>query len=214
MAGPIISMKIDISDSDPGFKEFLDRITDDASHVDIGVHSTSGEKLVMIATVHEFGTTIHHPGGQPFIIVDSRSHSGENRDRRSAYLPLDGGKEMIFLKKGSKGMGVTKPHDIVIPARSFVRSTMDENRGEYEMAGDHLWNQILEGEVTMHEALTILGQKIQGDIQEKIILISEPPNSPETIRRKGSDNPLVDTGRLGGSIRYVVKDARDQPVQE
>lgn len=31
------------------------------------------------------------------------------------------------------------------------------------------------------------------------------PNSPETIRRKGSDRPLIDTGALRKSITYVVR---------
>lgn len=33
-----------------------------------------------------------------------------------------------------------------------------------------------------------------------------PPNSPETIRRKGSENPLIDTGSLRKAITYVVKE--------
>lgn len=32
-----------------------------------------------------------------------------------------------------------------------------------------------------------------------------PPNAPETIQRKGSDNPLIDTGTLRKSIIYVVR---------
>jgi hypothetical protein len=32
------------------------------------------------------------------------------------------------------------------------------------------------------------------------------PNSPATIREKGSDNPLIDTGELRKAITYVVKE--------
>lgn len=32
------------------------------------------------------------------------------------------------------------------------------------------------------------------------------PNNPATIRRKGSDRPLIDTGELRKSITYVVRD--------
>lgn len=31
-----------------------------------------------------------------------------------------------------------------------------------------------------------------------------PPNAPSTIKRKGSDRPLIDTGQLRRSITYVV----------
>lgn len=33
-----------------------------------------------------------------------------------------------------------------------------------------------------------------------------PPNSPKTIRMKGSDSPLIDTGEMRKAITYVVKD--------
>lgn len=33
-----------------------------------------------------------------------------------------------------------------------------------------------------------------------------PPNSPRTIRRKGSDQPLVDTGEMRKAITYIVRD--------
>lgn len=32
-----------------------------------------------------------------------------------------------------------------------------------------------------------------------------PPNAPSTIKRKGSDRPLIDTGALRQSITYVVR---------
>lgn len=35
-----------------------------------------------------------------------------------------------------------------------------------------------------------------------------PPNSPKTIRMKGSDSPLIDTGEMRKAITYVVKDKR------
>ncbi len=34
------------------------------------------------------------------------------------------------------------------------------------------------------------------------------PNSPETIRRKGSDRPLIDTGALRRSMTHVIREVR------
>jgi hypothetical protein len=34
------------------------------------------------------------------------------------------------------------------------------------------------------------------------------PNAPETIKRKGSDKPLIDTGQLRKSITWVVRDGQ------
>lgn len=33
-----------------------------------------------------------------------------------------------------------------------------------------------------------------------------PPNKPSTIKRKGSDTPLIDTGALRASITYVIRE--------
>lgn len=35
-----------------------------------------------------------------------------------------------------------------------------------------------------------------------------PPNSPRTIKRKGSDKPLIDTGEMRKAITYVVRDKK------
>ena len=42
------------------------------------------------------------------------------------------------------------------------------------------------------------------EIQETITQLDEPPNAPETIRRKGSSNPLIDTGFMRRSVTYRV----------
>ena len=47
-----------------------------------------------------------------------------------------------------------------------------------------------------------LGAMAQGEIQDEIRNLREPPNSPETIKRKGSDNPLIDTSKLRRSITW------------
>ena len=211
--GAIIGVTVSVEDNEQQYDELLQALTEKAAHVDIGIHPVSGEELIMIATTHEFGATIEHPGGQPYIIVDARKRpKKQTRDQRSSFTPLGDGKEMIFLKKGQKGMGVTKPHTINIPQRSFIRSTIDEHRGEYERLVQAFWNDILDGEITPKQALSEIGETVQADIQNKIQSGIDPANKPETIRRKGSDKPLVDTGAMLQSIRYEVKSADEQTV--
>lgn len=43
-------------------------------------------------------------------------------------------------------------------------------------------------------------------IQKEIVNGDFVPNSPETIKRKGSDKPLIDTGRMRQSINYVIQE--------
>ena len=44
-----------------------------------------------------------------------------------------------------------------------------------------------------------------GLIQKKMRDLKNPPNSQMTVEMKGSDNPLIDTGRLVGAIRHEVE---------
>ncbi|TXH17507.1 MAG: hypothetical protein E6R03_03830 [Hyphomicrobiaceae bacterium] len=60
---------------------------------------------VKYAAIHEFGGPM--PGGQPFLIIDGK------------FIPL---------KKGSKGMGVTKPYNM--PARPYMRPSLIQSKPE------------------------------------------------------------------------------------
>lgn len=51
-----------------------------------------------------------------------------------------------------------------------------------------------------------IGLTVQGMIQKEIVDLRSPPNAPSTIRRKKSDNPLVDTGLMRLSTSYQVID--------
>lgn len=44
-----------------------------------------------------------------------------------------------------------------------------------------------------------------GLVQEKIESGSYEPNAPSTIRKKKSDKPLIDTGRMRQSVKYVIR---------
>ena len=49
-----------------------------------------------------------------------------------------------------------------------------------------------------------VGAYVQGEIQDSITALKEPQNAPETIKRKGSSNPLIDTGHMRDSVDYEV----------
>ncbi len=204
MTQPIISVTVHVEDNDKAYRDLLHTLEGDVSHVDVGIHPISGEELVMIAGVHEFGATIQHPGGQPFYPSAKKP--------KGPHTELDDGTFIGFKKKGKPGP-VTKPHEIIIPARSFIRSTVDERRKTYEQAGGEQWNKILEGKKTILRALVFMGNLIEKDIKAKIVSLRDPPNAPSTVTRKGSDNPLIgETGNLLNSIRYAVKTSKGNVV--
>jgi len=102
---------------------------------------------------------------------------------------------------------------IGVSERSFLRANFDENRDKYhrymvngmrrEVVGVARTNQPIDA----HSSVTLkrLGLKVEGDVKRKIRGHIPPPNTPATIRSKGSSTPLVDTGQmmqtLGSEIR-------------
>lgn len=188
-----------IEDKDMGMEELFQRIRESADHVDIGVHADAGEELVKIAAANEFGARINHPGGTAY---------GYATKEDMAHGIIK------FLKGGAgyKVLGKTRPHLIIIPMRSYIRSTMDENQEDYHTLAKECIKKIVDGEMTKFQALSIIGQKIESDIKRKITTLKTPANAASTIRRKKSDNPLVDKGILRSSIRYVVGSTLEEKV--
>ena len=63
---------------------------------------------------------------------------------------------------------------------------------------------ITTGRSTVRRELKTIGMYLSGEVQKKIKNLRTPSNSAVTILRKGSSNPLMDTGQLRASIKSVV----------
>ena len=91
-----------------------------------------------------------------------------------------------------------------MPQRSFLRSAYDENLPVIDKMIQRVANGAVFGLGT-NAALNQLGNVVQGMVQRKIVDGPFIPNSPATIKRKKSSKPLIDTGHLRQSIRYVIE---------
>lgn len=91
-----------------------------------------------------------------------------------------------------------------IPERSFLRSTMDENRAKFGKLLEGAVIQMIDGTPPLL-AYGRVGMVATGDVQRKIRNHVPPPNAPSTIAKKGSSTPLIDTGRLRQSIDYTIE---------
>ena len=96
-------------------------------------------------------------------------------------------------------------HDGRIPQRSFIRSTCDGKRQEHLKIMQKLQSKVVKGSITTHQALTQLGEVVSKDMVQTINNGIEPVLEPVTIARKNSSKPLIDTGRLKGSISHEVR---------
>lgn len=96
-----------------------------------------------------------------------------------------------------------------IPARPWLDVGVEQGNKEYleiieEGAASGLYqNQILDQ----------VGVVAVGYVQQYITDLKSPPNAQSTIRKKGSDNPLIDTGAMRQSVTYsVVKQKPEEGI--
>lgn len=87
-----------------------------------------------------------------------------------------------------------------IPPRPFMRSTVSQNKEK--------WVKNIKALVQNKDTETALlqtGEMIKGDFVYSILNWDEPPNSAMTIKKKGFNKPLVDTGLMSRSISYELE---------
>ena len=90
-----------------------------------------------------------------------------------------------------------------IPSRPFFRIAVEKLRDELpeQLAAD------LGDDISLSaDDIEKIGLLSAREVSESANQLREPPNAPSTIERKDSDNPLVDLGRLIGSVTYKVND--------
>lgn len=92
-----------------------------------------------------------------------------------------------------------------IPSRPFLRDSVDANSDQINTFLQSMKQELVKGGSAEY-VLKKIGVFQKGLIQEEIVKGYFAPNSEATIRKKGSDTPLVDTGRMRQSINYVIQE--------
>jgi len=101
-------------------------------------------------------------------------------------------------------IGYKHEFGIGVPERSFMRSTVHAKKKATISLQKKLLIQIIRGTMKVEAGLGLLGEFMSDAIRRKIVAINTPANSPQTIKAKGSSNPLIDTGQMKNSITYEV----------
>ncbi len=91
------------------------------------------------------------------------------------------------------------------PSRPFLRNSVDGHKDEISRFMKRAVKEITEGK-SVEEVLKKIGVFQQKIIRKEISSGNFEPNSPETVRRKGSDKPLIDTGLMRQSVNYVIRE--------
>lgn len=166
-------------------------------------------------------------------IPNSHVKVGVLADDARGGLHVPGGKLTVAEIAAVNEFGT---EDGRIPARSFVRSTFEEEREHLVDLGKELMRKVLEG-MSVEQALNIMGSTLATAIKKKITVGEgiPPPNAPSTLRRKAMKGKgvraargkpsfdqkfeaskagvrtLVDTGRLLGAITWSVVLGKGEP---
>lgn len=184
----------------------LQKKLDGSQRVLVGVPSGAGAyedglTIATIAAVNEFGAKdIQHKGGVSYgYKTEKDAIAGKVR----------------FLKQGEGFMelGKTGAHTGSIPARPFLRPGVENVAPALVLLAEVQIPKVLSGEFTMHQILQQIGQMAEDGVRTQIDNVKEPPNAKSTIRKKGSDKPLIEDGHLRQSIRYVIG-GKDEPIEE
>lgn len=90
------------------------------------------------------------------------------------------------------------------PERPFMRQSFENHESELKAACD-LVNQALANGGALDNALDKLGVSAKALVQEEIVNGGFAPNAESTIKKKGSEQPLIDSGTMRQSVNYVIK---------
>ena len=94
----------------------------------------------------------------------------------------------------------TEPHKITIPERPWLEPGVNKGNEDYiKLIEEGIANDL--GNDTI---LNQVGAVAQARAQKEIVDVKTPPNAPSTIRKKGSSNPLIDSGAMRQSVHFSL----------
>lgn len=136
-------------------------------------------------------------------------HGFDNIIRQA--LKLDGKGVKVGIRRGKGSHDGTDMLDIAvynhfgtatIPARPFVSDCAEKNAGQIQEAQKRLVYRVYQGGLSADGALAQLGAWYVNVQKGHILHGGWMPNAPATIKRKGSNKPLVDTGQLVNTVDW------------
>lgn len=182
-----------------GFQDLQDELAKELNAlksnkvVTVGIHEEAGDvesgdlTMAGLGAMLNFGATIKHPGGTSYGYA---SKAAADRD------------EVRFLKngKGYMELGVTQPHNIDIPAREWLEPGVMKATPEVLLT----IQDGMEAGQSMDQILETVGVVAAAAVKVYMTDLKTPPNAASTIRKKGSNNPLIDSGAMRQSVTHQV----------
>lgn len=179
-------------------------------YVAVGFFGGEKDRILMIAHVNEYGAIITPKKGQwltlPTKDTPRRADGSAVPAREIPGLFKPKGKHVLCVSdgKGSLTVMYVLVKKVHIPARPFMRSTLNNNLSKYQQMVFKCLDKIMAGHWDWHEALKWIGETCVTDMQDSITNWTTPPNAPLTVSRKGVGDPLVDTGSMRNAVTFKI----------
>lgn len=187
--------------------------------VQIGFFGDRDGHLLTIVRANEYGAKIvpHNKSGKLWIpsheAIRKYGKSVKPSDVKDLFVA--GSKKVDGKKVLGKSAGITENGKYVvlfylldhvrIPARPFLRKAFYDNQHKYRRLVKVGIDEIVYDDKTGHDLLVKLGKAGVSDVRESIRRWTKPGNAPLTIdNKRGTNNPLVDTGSLIKHVTYKI----------
>jgi len=160
--------------------------------LDSHIYENTGLNTATVGWINEFGATVSMPDRQQTIYKKVNS-------KGTGFL-----RKGRFVKTSQANFSTThevKAHTYTIPPRPFFRNMIAAKKGEW---GGDAAKIMKANELDIKKTADLMGQLITGQLQKSIQSFSSPPNAPSTVRKKGFNDPLIDTGQLWSHADYNV----------
>ncbi len=175
----------------------------------VGPVGREGSSIVKIAGANEFGATILPKRGKYLAVPLVPEAKGKSpRDFVGLQFIKGNGNPVLARVEGESVFPVfVLMKKVVIPERSFLRSTADSKKVQNKMKkfASAMIVRLLQGNASANDVATAIGESLSASVKSTIASGVSPGNAPLTIALKGSGKgTLVDEARLLKSISYEV----------
>lgn len=147
-----------------------------------------GTSVATVAATNEFGGTVTVPEHETKLYRSINEKTGEFRN---------GGR---FVKADQSNFETTHTvpeHTVDVPPRPFFRKMVESGKGHW---GADLGGLLRSNDYDADRALELMGEQLEGELQQSIRDFTDPGNAPSTIAKKGFDKPLIETSHMLNSV--------------
>lgn len=178
--------------------------------IEVGVFE--GENA-WLAAIHEYGCNIEAKKAEYLTVPIHPKAKGKRASEFKDLVCIESknGNKFLIRKigkgknKGSVEFLYWLTKSVKIPERAFLRNGHDSVIDDVMKKSDLLLKQVMSGKMSAEQYINLIAQQLTTKIKKYARDLDNPPNWSGTSEAKGTDNPLVDTGKMINSIDWRIK---------